>query len=379
MEREAAALTLALRDPLNPTLCAACLLCFRDYLEPDVRKTNLRVLRLNHHEFWNGAMRFLTVRRTDISRSAVNRRLAATWRACRSPYRTDEDHGNSDDALEDIDHLLREVVGMLFDIVNICLKDSSRRMIVNQKFSRHGLWPSCAAEVLPFGAESSYSSLLYWFTVLGDSTTTAAFTSIILLCRPELTPPLMMPNNRRLLLMAVATHYDLAAREVTMEPALEEDAEQMDTYPQPRMALLGKLLDGLVFGSGSSVDGGRELFQDVPDAFIRAAERALPLIDVEYERNRLATVMDIVYNMRGVPLFERPPEVLKAFHDLQPKLGGAYNILYTVLTHARDARTCSAPDCGRHERDVGRKLQRCSSCSLMHYCSRDCQRRHWKA
>ncbi|KZV81643.1 hypothetical protein EXIGLDRAFT_779500, partial [Exidia glandulosa HHB12029] len=167
MERDAAALTLALREPLKPTLCAACLLCFRAYFLADVRKTNLRILRASHHEFWNCIMRFLTVKRTDISRSAVNRRLDAAWRACQSTRGPPKYHAklravfDNRAVFENYDNMLREVVETLLDFLIVIFYDQSKAVVVeSQKFSRHGLWPTSADDILPFGPESSYSTLL---------------------------------------------------------------------------------------------------------------------------------------------------------------------------------------------------------------------------
>ncbi|KZV81641.1 hypothetical protein EXIGLDRAFT_685772 [Exidia glandulosa HHB12029] len=59
--------------------------------------------------------------------------------------------------------------------------------------------------------------------------------------------------------------------------------------------------------------------------------------------------------------------------------GHAANLVLRLISRLRRRHYCGVADCTIRECDVGHRLQRCAGCGILQYCSKDCQRRDWKA
>ncbi|EJD52835.1 hypothetical protein AURDEDRAFT_111373 [Auricularia subglabra TFB-10046 SS5] len=55
-----------------------------------------------------------------------------------------------------------------------------------------------------------------------------------------------------------------------------------------------------------------------------------------------------------------------------------HTLLFTVLSSYKDANACCGPSCFRPADAADAPLRVCQKCGLMLYCSRECQREHWK-
>lgn len=184
MEQLAQTLAAGLSDPLAPDICTGCLFCFTDVLQPGERKANLRALRANR-EFWRGVMLFLTAQRAPDSRVTTERLLHSQLLSCQSRFRTHARHVALFHAALQGSNLLHGAATVLFIVVNICLQDSSQRMVLSQRFSAR-LWPCSPDDLLPHGADDSFAALLHWFTILDRSAVSDAFLYVVLLGRPQL-------------------------------------------------------------------------------------------------------------------------------------------------------------------------------------------------
>lgn len=274
MDREACALAAGLCDPHKPAFCTACLLCFKkrhfEGVEESVLKGNVRALRADHHDLWRSIMLFVTVKRTAASRASTERLLASTMRLCSSPFHTQRDHDQSRTELAR--YLLNIATGLLFDLVSLCLHDSSRRMLLTQKFSTKGLWPTSASDILAHGVEESLEGLLDWFAT--DSSVAAVFEEIFMVCALELRDQLMLDTNRRFFLQTTCTHLERAAAQHRLG-----GINRINPWtPEARVWALSCLLEAVVYGRGATYEGRRLLFRGFEAHFVRASEGALPLL-----------------------------------------------------------------------------------------------------
>lgn len=361
LEQDAHAISLELRDPLAPTLCAGCLRCFADHMQTAARKTDLRALRTNH-EFWNRIMLFLTLKRTPNTRAAAERRLHLRLHSCPSQDR----HV----ALASLSpqKLLHEVATALFSVVYVCLPESSP-MVIIQRFSGR-LWPSSPDDLLPHGDEDSFSALLNWFTILDRTAVSRAFLDIVLLCRSRLHTLLMRDANRRLFVKALCAHITAATARVRAGALGGDEDDGID--PAQRIAELGRMLDVLAYDTQPTF--GRRLVHGLEDEVtqcVRAARDATPDAGAQSCLVRLAVM---AHESRGIPIAQLPRDLQQGFMQELAQIGGSQQVLHNLLTRARSLPACAAPGCGH----VGGKLNRCASCGVFRYCSKECQRMHWK-
>lgn len=387
MQREAHALTAGLRDPRKPTFCAACLLCFQDRLQSDVRKANMRALRTEHHDFWTSVMRFVTAKRTPASRATLQRVLLSKMHSCASPFRTRDAHSKAERTLT-THELLQDSVSIFLDFVHYCLEDSSRRLVSTQRFSSRGLWPTSASDILPHGAEQSFAGLLDWFTIYSDSNVFSVVEDVFLICRPELQEYVMQEPNRRLIIEATCGHIYFALEQLRKQHIPPRVEDKTKYTPDVKIYALARLLQSIVYGGRDKPDdrdkpdAGRWFFRGFEATFVAAVEAAFPLLPDDENKNekaRLADVATIAYDSCGTPFAQRLPAIQQQARDIHGMLGNSFTVFRRMLAGKRDAHTCGAPGCDQRERDLGRRLQRCAACGVLQYCSKECQKRHWKA
>lgn len=87
----------------------------------------------------------------------------------------------------------------------------------------------------------------------------------------------------------------------------------------------------------------------------------------------------VICDRRGMLASQLPAREQQRLVETYKERGKSYQQLYDALVTARHGRTCAAPGCGRHEHEVGKCLHRCAVCGVVRYCSRECQKLHWKA
>merc|ERR1712194_342860 len=80
-------------------------------------------------------------------------------------------------------------------------------------------------------------------------------------------------------------------------------------------------------------------------------------------------------NDHGIPGCNRLPLAAYWFKKAA-KLGDeeAAQLIHAIRSNS--SKLCADPGCDKN--DTGRQLFRCSKCHVMHYCSKECQIRHWK-
>ncbi|KZV83065.1 hypothetical protein EXIGLDRAFT_843251, partial [Exidia glandulosa HHB12029] len=383
MDSEVRALSTGMRDPLHPTFCAACLHCVFLQVKGEglSHRAFLRELRANHHDFWRGVMYFLTVRRTAKLREVALDLLVAGVSACRSRSKA---HIDAVRTLAEGDHLLYMVVNMCFNMVDACLAQSQFKAVKARKFSTHGLWPTSADDLLPAGAEDSLSSFLHWLLARPDSSIQTSLQDLYLACRPQLEPYLMMDGNRRLFVQTIAKHICASANWLERTPPSKRFTNLNIFDPAMLITSLTGLLQFAMFDPHSTsshiprLGVPHRLVGGMEEGLIAGFVKAYALFEDGVEKSQIGDVLTTLYDSRGTPPPQRPAGLQSPFAAAQKMLGSAGDMFQREIRSRRDTGACGAAGCTVHERDIGRRLQRCSGCAVLQYCSRECQRRDWK-
>lgn len=124
---------------------------------------------------------------------------------------------------------------------------------------------------------------------------------------------------------------------------------------------------------------GRGLMHGYEDEVVQCLQTARAVVPDEGEKAELAELLVMAYESRGTPRAQLPADLQQYCAQKFTQIGGAQNVLHELLDSARNLRACAAPGCGHRERGGERRLNRCASCGVFRYCSKECQRAHWKA
>ncbi|KZV81635.1 hypothetical protein EXIGLDRAFT_730822 [Exidia glandulosa HHB12029] len=327
-------------------------------------------------------MVFITIPRTDASREETRRCIAAALAKCSNPFGRKKQHAHATLGLLAGDNLLHIVIGLFFELIDYCLSDSDRRLVHSQRFSSRGLWPCSTEDLLPFGPQQSFLSLVHWLAVREDTLVMTAFEDIFLACRDELAPVIMQDTNRRLFANAIVYQLHNALNWLKRERAKGNPPGPGNFSPQVRIFTL----NGVLYNILRTLSPDQQLLSGTPVPLVKGyeldllkcIEEALDLVELGEERNRLISVATTLHGSVGTLFEERPGDLRLPILSRSGHAGHAANVLHRMIYGLRQQHACGAADCTVRERDVGRRLQRCAGCGILQYCSKDCQRRDWK-
>lgn len=250
-------------------------------------------------------------------------------------------------------------------------------MLQKQSFNRNGVWPTSAAQLLPLGARASCPALLKWFTKLHECQVYMTFMDIFLLCPDVMSTIVEEEMYRVAFLRALVGHLDLAVADHARWPhRSDEDDSQA---PLSLLRHLSILLAGIRASPVGAPRSFGRLINGAEDALLRSVMRAADTVKDVEAKERLHNFALGIHHARGTKPDELPVCLRNRLDAWLESAGGTYESLYDLLRTVGDRRVCAAAGCGRPEHELEKRLLVCSQCHMVRYCTKECQKAHWKS
>ncbi|EJD49424.1 hypothetical protein AURDEDRAFT_182952 [Auricularia subglabra TFB-10046 SS5] len=368
MDALARRLSDGLVDPNRPAICPICAdVDFGEFLNRNVRDATVRSLRKNHHEFLKRIMVFLTTPQT----AARDRNIKQHMRRC--PNRGDLEHELITDW--EFGHA-GYLAAFLCDVVGPCLLYS--RGLTTQRFGTN-LWPTSPKDLMPFGPAQTFKCLMHWLATEDSANIASTLTGVMAYVRRDFMAELESPSIREEFVSAICHQLETAAAEEIDLDGDEWDGPG-DRRPAYRISCLGILLQLIATGPGSQADSLPALVRGFESKFLDALLCARDASPPGLTKEQLRLFASTIYEAQGTPLRRMPADIREYTLDSLEAQDNPYRRLFNQIFTLRNNIGCATPGCTVHPQDVpGGKLQRCGACKLVQYCSRECQKRHWKA
>lgn len=251
-------------------------------------------------------------------------------------------------------------------------------MARKQSFNRNGLWPTSDTDILPRGPAASCLGLLAWFSVLRDCMVYTALAELVLLC-PALMETIVETDPLRFgFLGIIARHLDLAVAEHARCPERSDDEDSQ--APLSLLRYLAILMEAVTARSGpQGTHSFGRLIAGVEEPLLASVMRASDVVrDAETKQHLYNFVLSIHVVRRTNP-GDMPPPVSQWLFAWVAQVGGTSEAVYDLLRQVSARRVCAATGCGRPEHALETRLLVCSQCRVLRYCSRACQKAHWKS
>ncbi|EJD36678.1 hypothetical protein AURDEDRAFT_174276 [Auricularia subglabra TFB-10046 SS5] len=344
-----------------PTVCLGCLRSFwTAHFDSDMRAANIHILRRDHHEFWDAIMAFLTSEHTANPPNEFEFSLRSSTRECllcdqTSPFPVDERH------FRPLYAIIRGIFRLGCPFATVSLDDGS----AHDPGCSPVLWPASAHDLMPHGPGPTLAWALQQLRAL-DRGDLHMFRTVWSHCGQELMPFLMNDNSRLSFMGSACTIIHLArdAKQASDE-AGRFDADEASHRVESPISLLVLISTILTTSPGLLLTAER-LFGDCELPFAKALDTAVAAWDRD-PHPRGDVLLESLICLR-----------LIASHVLDPP-AGVFACLHRLLVRIPKSHTCAYAPCGARREDLGRRLQRCAGCRVFRYCSRGCQRGHWRS
>ncbi|EJD50653.1 hypothetical protein AURDEDRAFT_112233, partial [Auricularia subglabra TFB-10046 SS5] len=181
---------------------------------------------------------------------------------------------------------------------------------------------------------------------------------------------------RLALMRAIIGHLDLAVADHARWPhRSDEDDSQA---PLSLLRHMSILLAGLRASPVGGLGTLRKLINGVDEPLLRSVMRAADTVKDTETKERLHNFAMAIYKERGARAKDMPICLQQRLDAWLERAGGTYEPMHDLLRTVGDRRICAAAGCGRPEHELEKRLLVCSQCHLVRYCSKECQKAHWK-
>ena len=400
-------LTTDLLHPDGPACCIGCL--YRLGMSPAFHPGPgyLRI-RTSSPALFDACMKIST-KLVQQDLRPLQRRLRANIVAC-----TQDSHGEPPVSGVANTMIVNTLISTLYRIVrhtliggetSILIRAVQGKAFAASKGPEAGAWPTSPEQIFANGAQETISALVWWTSLVAEPAEMLRFLNILLTtCRSHVFPQLTTPTIHRRFVWTIVQSLNSL-----IEPSHETSALPSPPFRVPdgwTLQHVGTgddndtagcaimLLDGMIKGPGSPRNStpidiiARGYEQQLLDTF----QAALPALRNGKGEFRIKTLEshNMFYQTLAAWSFELaqtlqvPTSKLDAHVQLFLKRASssgssAAQILQYFLTQrCNDNRACAA--CGKSAKQAGAataKLQTCSRCKMVRYCSKECQKTDW--
>ena len=323
------------------------------------------------HDFWVEAMRVLTSMATPADDEAVRTDLFHALKAC--PIHRSEPLSDSEDRVG-------RLVDDLSTMLSICLASNFKTSFVGNptKFRANGAWPTSTADVLP--GESAFSSLVglvqCWIRH-GDADMHWLLAYVFRLPIYSISAAALMKVRATFLPVFSARLSALGQSILTLESdekdgVLDPDSERMATLLNLGCAILHTFPQAKASRREFVIDNEAELLAALDDAH-RGATQHHQLLCLDMIDSIRIGFMDPNRRPDDKTMSAMVTEMSANLRDEDP-----YTRFYTMASGCSKQSKCGTCSCHGYGDVEGVKLLRCSGCRAFRYCSKQCQRAHWK-
>ncbi|EJD47462.1 hypothetical protein AURDEDRAFT_163332 [Auricularia subglabra TFB-10046 SS5] len=296
-------------------------------------------------------MVYVTTDATNQNRSAIEIQLRLALRRCR--YCAPRTLPQEDGFYMHLFNFLCDIMRIGFEDVLFC----GPHIEAPQSFGT--LWPRRAEDVLPHGGQATFSAMLYWLKEGGQRIV-----------------------NRLDFVDALSQLID-TARDGRLSD-LQDGGQAIAHLPvDPSETLLVHvlgLMECIVSARPAELAtefNTRRLLRGANEKFIGSVMKAAAAWagdDVELKLTRIAASTTFLMGTRYARLHSEVPAQLVTLDGSD--ITGACR-LHRLLLSTFVSERCSSPHCGLTAQELRRRPQRCGSCMVFRYCSRECQKSHW--
>lgn len=337
------------------------------------------LLRTRYAHLLDCALKFITTPLSDAQIADLDK----TWSVCRCNMADPlcrSMHPESGNLTKDRN--LSRVIISLVALVFAALDQVTPHKLA-QKASK-GKWPPSSAHLLPTGPDGMVRAMVQWMRYTERTNPYQTYpllyiSRIVPFCRTAETDIAAAPE--------LMTYF--AKRFCAIADALVNDiTPQGPVFPKPPEALEHLFMSWEVFVDCVDDGGPGPYLQPRAMPLLRGIKSllaALPTvrqIPREDKAQTEAALRKMEYAVwSAIPERVRPPMDDASFAAMRDNILAMFDdhtLLYTVLSSYKDANACCGPSCFRPGDTVETPLRVCQKCGLMLYCSRECQREHWK-
>ncbi|EJD50282.1 hypothetical protein AURDEDRAFT_160817 [Auricularia subglabra TFB-10046 SS5] len=356
-----------LADPRNPDVCSACAVRVHNHFMTDI-KVFARFLSRHHHTLLSRIMAFLIVERSSVLPLVAE--LHASFRRC--PRRRDPQHvAISEEYHFDLASPIHShsVISALCPLVSTSIV-LTPDALMKRKFGRR-FWPTGMDDLLPGGVDGP-AGLLFHFTTLGDSQVFGIFVQTFILCRSRIYPHVMVDPVRSTFVSALCSHLSSYTDDL-LDPNVNL------RFPAVQIQWLTLLLNSIRQLGNSEWPRWRSLFSGHERQVI-ASIRCVERLSIDPNAKHILRDFALeMYRSLGIHcLCGIPLHLAEHVYQRYRAIGGPFGY-FKGLLHGLSARTiCSGPQCPKQPHEDSGRLFRCGRCMLFRYCSRQCQKDHWR-
>lgn len=353
-------------DASNPSCCPLCFELFAEDL--DEHLDVIEELRKDCHDLWNGLVNLIAEPQNNLQTPAdgLSHKVVEcplhTGSACRKRYAALSAVGTPSTPV----NVLLEAGLQILDrgLSNGTRSAAQRVENRNKSFANRSgppLWPTHPEELIPTGANLAVSTLVWWcarpdcltypMLVLG---------SYLRIARDHVFPELLCgPLVVDALVLRLARNAD----------APRSAAGFRLDHRAPEILMAAMLLRIIYNGQNAAPDDMDRFVRGREARLLPAVEAALRLVDrgSGHPFSILTTYALALRARLGLPANQESPYAGM----------GVVLLLRHALRALGTSRRCGRLGCAA--RDDGARFAVCATCRMLRYCTRECQRRDWRA
>jgi len=336
-----------------------------------------RFFTVNCHTFLVDAMCFLTTLPTAEAEREIWPDVRRAYNMCLYP-------SNHSDNMSDKD-LLQFLIISLTSTVHACLKSTRKdsTMPASTRFGTNGAWPTSVTDILPGGStRSAFANFLHCWSRNPLWYMNSLLETLLQLPSIAYDAAAALMDVRQMFLPVYTGGLTWSGQEVQCLSVGSQETREAHGILSSFVTLGGTIL-GLFIMLKMPHQEFVAGYEDVLNAAFDEAARAEGVLPAPAFPLRLITVrLGFLADRHASNVSGQHLAALlspNASFYFYPSGEDVYTRFYDIASpRSRDSK-CWARDCQRYGQIESVKLMRCARCRVVQYCSRECQRSHWKS